>query len=536
MKRFTSFLVIAGLAVGFMAWSCGQDPVTEPDEQNQEENGNTEEPTGPQPGAYKFVASPLKGTWQAGDQIYVHGNLGTEAKVYTLTSSDLSDGGKTATIQLDKEVTNSPYDPNGLYAAWPAEAVKLFKGILKTKTTFLDCDRLLTISYLEGDTFNFMDVSSMLNFTVSGDYDQYAISANNFDGLTFTSFEVEHSSDKTKYTTKNNGDPFKTGSMQSGKPVSIYMPGQYSFKTGLTIYVGKNGEWPLAYVLDQKLTLKPGETTDLGDITASLKPYQGPGPKVPVMGERTKFKVKFNELSGLCVSADGDFLWTVGDNGELAQIGLDGTLLNRVVLKWGEPKGSNGGYDTEGITVNPETGDLLVSMEQNYVGEITLADHSTAFQVDTAWNIVNTIFRIKEAENYGNSGTEGISYYKDGLVYVGAQDGPADLFLCEIATGKVVDRKTLGKIFPSMSEIAGLSYDPLTDWLWVVDSNSPQKIFALSGDATRVYAVYSLEDTDNPESICVDHKHSCIWVGDDAGSTSYVYKYEFTGLDDYNLK
>ena len=136
MKRFTSFLVIAGIAVGFMAWSCGQDPVTEPepDEQNQEE------------GVYKFVASPLKGTWQAGDQIYVHGNLGTEAKVYTLTSSDLSDGGKTATIQLDKEVTNSPYDPDGLYAAWPAEAVKPFKGILKTKTTFLECDRLLTIS------------------------------------------------------------------------------------------------------------------------------------------------------------------------------------------------------------------------------------------------------------------------------------------------------------------------------------------------------------------------------------------------------
>ena len=41
-----------------------------------------------------------------------------------------------------------------------------------------------------------------------------------------------------------------------------------------------------------------------------------------------------------------------------------------------------------------------------------------------------------------------------------------------------------------------------------------------------------LRGIENPESVCVDHKHSCIRVGDDYGSTSYLYRFDFTGLDD----
>ena len=43
---------------------------------------------------------------------------------------------------------------------------------------------------------------------------------------------------------------------------------------------------------------------------------------------------------------------------------------------------------------------------------------------------------------------------------------------------------------------------------------------------------YSLKTKSNEESICVDHVHSCVWIGDDYGSTSYLYKYEMSGLDD----
>ena len=93
-------------------------------------------------------------------------------------------------------------------------------------------------------------------------------------------------------------------------------------------------------------------------------------------------------------------------------------------------------------------------------------------------------------------------------------------------------RKDLRSIFPSITEIAGLCYDPLTDWLWIIDSEA-KKISVLTGDASHMLGVYSVKGIDNPEAICVDHDHSCVWVGDDYGSTSHLIKYEFTGLDDF---
>ena len=554
MKRVFNFLMLTILVLGSVAFSCEADlePETEPETPEQPEDPNKpddpqpeepqpEEPTGPKPGLYKFVASPLKGSWQPGDQIYVHGNLGTQTETITLAAADISEDGTTATGTLGA-VTESPAEPDGLYAAWPAEAVKPYKGILKAKTTFLECERLLTMAYLEGDTFTFSDISSSFSFTVSGDYNQYAIMQNNWNSLNYSKMEVEFSSTRVKHTPTGDAEPFRTGTLESGQPVHVWMPGRMSV-SGLTIYVGKDGEWPMVCTLDEKLSLHAGQNSDLGDITALLQPNTEPvGPKArELMGERTRYKVKFNELSGLCMSADENFLWTVGDNGEIAQLDFEGKLINRVVLRWGErngseSKGTQGGYDTEGVTVNPLTGDLIVSMEQNYVGVISFEDQATLFQQDTAFNVINTIFRIPDAENYGNSGTEGITYYKDGKVYVGAQDGPAHLFLYDLDTKKELVNVRLGNKFPSMSEIAGLCYDPLTDWLWVIDSNTPQKMFALTGDASKIVGVFVLEDTDNPESICIDHKNGCIWAGDDAGSSSYVYKYPFTWPEEAYIK
>ena len=206
MKRFTSILLLAALAFSFTAWSCEQDPEPEqnneeqqkPEENNNGQNGNTETPTGPQPGTYKFVASPLKGTWKAGDQIYVHGNLGTSAEIVTLAAGDISADGKTATGNLSS-VTEAPFDPDGLYAAWPAESVYLYKGVLKIKTTFEKCEDLLTQAYLKDDTFTFTDVSSMISFSVDGDYDNWAICSTDREGICITRFESEYSSQTTKF-------------------------------------------------------------------------------------------------------------------------------------------------------------------------------------------------------------------------------------------------------------------------------------------------------------------------------------------------
>ena len=248
-----------------------------------------------------------------------------------------------------------------------------------------------------------------------------------------------------------------------------------------------------------------------------------------IKGKPISYTVKFNELSGLCVDLGGEFLWALGDGGEIARISIDGELLNKAGLR--TTTGSS--IDSEGLSVNYDTGDLLIGGEPNVVCRIP-ASSIDGFFAESTFKGVESLFSISDAKGFGNSGAEGCTYYKDGLVYLGTQTG-SYLYCCNIETGEVLWRKGLREMHGVITEIAGLCYDPLTDWLWVVDSEA-HKFFALSGDAEHLYGAYLLSTRSNEESICVDHKHNCVWIGDDYGSTSYVYKYEMTGLEDFIIK
>ncbi len=529
MKRFTSILLLAALAFSFTAWSCEQDPEPEqnneeqqkPEENNNGQNGNTETPTGPQPGTYKFVASPLKGTWKAGDQIYVHGNLGTSAEIVTLAAGDISADGKTATGNLSS-VTEAPFDPDGLYAAWPAESVYLYKGVLKIKTTFEKCEDLLTQAYLKDDTFTFTDVSSMISFSVDGDYDNWAICSTDREGICITRFESEYSSQTTKFNYKqNDGYPFRYGSIVSGK-AQIYFPGDFPFAKGFTIYLAKGDSWTASFTSIYGRTLKVGENLDLGNITTYLEAYNGLPPRMPRQGEQTKYTVQFNELSGVRISEDGTFIWGLGDDGELGRLTLTGEVISQYHC----------GGDAEDVSINTDTHDLLLGMEPDGVGIIKAPDFNTRY---------STLMSLEACAGYGNSGIEGLTYYKEGMVFAGAQSN-SHLFLCDINAKKVLwETKLYDK--SRVSEIAGLSYDPLTGWLWIIDSEN-KKVFVYdidhSVDGEGKYSVrmdylgaYPVAGS-NPESVCVDQINKCIWVGDDYGETSYLYRYEFPDLANFD--
>ncbi len=523
MKRFFFLLF---LALSFAACSCNAKPDVKPDnnEENTDPSGNEDDKQEPKPGTYKFVASSLKERWNPGDRIYVHGKLSAYAEVVTLT--DISADGKTATAHLDN-VTTSLAVPDGLYAAWPGEAVRQAKGILGAKTSFESCDRMLTVAYLEGDTFTFTDVSSALAFTVSGDYDRYALSANDRDGVIVTDFEIEYTSQKCEFNHRQNtGYPFMYGAVEPGRQVSIWMPAEMTFNKGLTIFLGKDGSWTAVYKLSSDVVLERAECKDLGDITARVESYGGPAPVMPqITGKYTKYALSFQELSGLCLSEGEDFIWGVGDNGDLAKISFDGKVLDAAHI----------GGDSEDVTRNPETGDLLIGLEPNGVGVVKGPGFNTR---------ASTLFNIPACNNYGNSGIEGLTYYKDGKVFAGAQSN-SHLFFCDLESKTVEwDLKLWNKKL--ISEIGGLCYDPLTDWLWIIDSES-KKVFVLSAEAlvaadkslpaeeiisTALLGAYPVKESSNPESVCIDHKNSCIWVGDDYGDVSYLYQYPVTGLDD----
>ena len=286
MTKHTLFLLLAALLSVSVCPSC--EPAADPDNGNGQQQQDNPDDEGLKPGTYKFEASPLKGSWSAGDKIYVHGNMGSWSEVITLEASDISADGKTANGTLG-EVTGSPGGPDGLYAAWPDESVKHINSKLGAKTNFSDCDGLITAAYLKGDTFSFIDVSSVLSFSVSGDYDSYALCAGNRDGMTVTHFTVEYTSSGFATEQKQNtGYPFKYGTIEPGKEIRIWLPGEMTFTGGLFLYLGKDGQWPAVYSSKGDFTLTAGKVRDLGDISSSLTPYDGPAPKMPEKGKSTK--------------------------------------------------------------------------------------------------------------------------------------------------------------------------------------------------------------------------------------------------------
>lgn len=513
-ENLLSILLLAALAaVAPVGVSCNK------------ENGGTEEQKeenpdpvpvvveGPQPGTYTFTASPLKGGWKAGDKIYIHGSYGPAAKTVTLTESQISADGKTASVELD-DVFEFVLKPDYLYAAYPGEAVIENDGIMSQSTGFSVFDELLCVAYLNDNDFAFVDASAGIRFKVSG-YDVLRFAGNQRPGMRFKNYDALWASNDSNFTShKDDGYPFYESRID-GDEVTIWLPGTFNIKDGFTIFFGKDGQWPVIYKTSDDIRMRAGEITDLGDITGALVAYDGPEPKMPEMGERTKFTLNdVEELSGLCMSKDSDFLWGVGDEGDLVKLSFDGKLISKVRI----------GGDTEAVTRNRETEDLIIGGEPNAVYVVKGPDY----------NKKETLFSIADAKGYGNAGQEGITYYKDGLIYAGMQTN-AEIYCIELATGEILWKKGMRQIFSTITEIADLYYDPETDWLWIIDSEV-KKIFALTGDTEQMLGAYSIKNTDNPESITVDHVHSCIWVGDDYGTPSFLYKYEFTGLDEAVVK
>ena len=483
---------------------------------------------------YKFIVSDQKGEWEVGDRIYIHGSYAPAAVTVTLTSDDILEDKKTATAELSSDIQKYLAKPDGLYAIWPADAVEKGDGLITAKTDFVQFKTMLCMSYLKDDTFRFADVSAAIKFTVSGDYDKVIISGADFPGLRLLSFRTEYTSKNPTFTApKDDGYPFREEPVVAdGTTVnSIWFPAGVTLKGGYTLFLGKDGNYLKTYTVSQDTELKPGKIVNLGDITSQITDYSGRPPKMPQMGKCTLYSLDFQELSGICLSKDKDFLWIVGDEGHIARVGFDGKII----------KGSirDIGGDLEDVTLNPETGDLIMSSEPGSIYGLSAENNYGGS--------LNRLFRIEDALRYSdtNAGMEGCTYYKDGYIYCGAQTN-ADLYLCNLY-GETYQANVGGTNYTCLryewkrsmystrlSEVGGLCYDPETNWLFIIDSEY-RKFYVFDDSAQTLLGAYPVSEVANAESICVDHGNKCIWVGDDWGDTSHIYKYEFPDLDDFDV-
>lgn len=250
---------------------------------------------------------------------------------------------------------------------------------------------------------------------------------------------------------------------------------------------------------------------------------------LPVMGD-VEFSKKLQssdgqswvpELSGLCLSMDGDFLWGCDDNGGLYQINFDATFK----LHWDKSA------EMEGLTMDYSTGTMYIGLED---------DTNSGYVVKPPYTSKTSLgWTVEGVSSMGNSGVEGIAWYKGDLLF-GTQSG-AKLFRYKL-DGTLVSKMSLRDAAPTISEVADLCYDEQKDWLWVIDSNSnkdkpqydPYTIYLFKGLGEKLLAKYYIGDFAdwNPEAICVDKKNGCIWIGEDCGDEhfSLLHKVKFTNL------
>ena len=180
----------------------------------------------------------------------------------------------------------------------------------------------------------------------------------------------------------------------------------------------------------------------------------------------------------------------------------------------------------EALTINPSNGDLYIGLEDSSKAAFKVPYSNGSYKFSS----YEKLFKIPETSDMGNGGVEGLTWYK-GDLYFGTQTD-ATLFRYTLS-GTQVSKKSLKKVTSNIKEIAGLDYDPEKDYLWVIDSEK-YKIFLFDGAATKVlkeYDISSFADW-NPEAICVDKKHGCIWIGEDCNddNPSKLHKVPFDNL------
>ena len=515
MKKY---LLMLAAALAFAA--CVPKTPDDPEEPDQPEQPQKENP---KPGVYKFVLADMgskagvdaagKTSWEEGDEILVTGGYSPDNIIVTLKASDISADGKTATVNLDK-VPATVFGPDDYYAAWPASAIESEDLFTEDCFFFTTTDVPLQCAWLSGDTFQFNHICAALSFSVEGDFDECVLAGKNWQSVHYDSWSVEVNSEYADYVYRKGNPSYFLRKKLGGGPVVMYFPNSLNLSDGFNIFMSKGKAYPKVYNHDSAAKVTHGHILALGDITGKLKDYDGPAPELPdmpVMGKYTKIEVKdVPELSGLCLTADGSALWTVGDNGWFGQVSFDGQ-----VTKWWTRSA-----DMEGITLHPETGDLYIACESHQVARVSAPDYTKE-----SWKYVIT---VDEAKNYGNSGMEGISYYKDDLLFIGTQVG-ANVWLYSVNGEKRSEYVSLSKLNSAVKEVGGLCYDSVNHWLWVTDSEA-HKLFVFDEELTHVLAEYPVPYIHNTESVCVDHAHNCVWVGLDDDNVCCIYRIEFTGL------
>ena len=227
-----------------------------------------------------------------------------------------------------------------------------------------------------------------------------------------------------------------------------------------------------------------------------------PEPYAPVLTGYESFQTTCPEISGLCFAPDGRGLLAASDENGLYRVSFTGET---------EPF-FNAHMDCEGVTLDPATGDVYYIIE----GKQELRRLK-----GPAYDASELIHVFGDVGLNTNRGLEGVSWYGNGVIFVGNQKRPNLLMQYSVTEDKI-----LGGQLTETSEIGDLYYDPVRDMLWIMDSDAfTINLCTLEG---KILQSWNIPFIANAEGVCVDHERGCVWVGDD--TTNRIFKFSFEGL------
>ena len=240
-----------------------------------------------QPDTKVAVTDAGKSTWEVGDEIMIHGGTDGKARqLVTLTADDISADGKKATITIP-ELKTYDWVANGwtenaedyslYYASYPASA-QANPSSCYSRSYFKNTNQPLMAGYAVGDDLLFYNVTGIITFKVSGDFDSYVFYGNKEETVGYETYAVELLPKGNDFMYKGTANPMTSikGNVKASAANYICLPNGTDFEAGFTIVLKKGDNFVKMAKTEKPVNVVRNGILDLGDITEKLVDYVAP--------------------------------------------------------------------------------------------------------------------------------------------------------------------------------------------------------------------------------------------------------------------
>ena len=230
-----------------------------------------------------------KTKWEEGDEIFIHTGHIRDGEYATviLKAEDISADGKKATIIVPELKvydwvangwTENAADYSSYYASYPASAqANPTSPTVYSRSYFKNTNQPLMAGYSVGDEMVFYNLSGIITFKVTGEFDSYSFYGNGGETVGYETYAVEllPKGQDFKYKTTAGDLTTISGTLKEGTNY-ICLPNGADFTTGFTIVFKKGGESLKMVKTDKPVNVVRNGILELGDVTAKLEAYVAP--------------------------------------------------------------------------------------------------------------------------------------------------------------------------------------------------------------------------------------------------------------------